>query len=480
MIGLHVSGVTLVMLYIHVEFHHVKLSISASQVAERSDIQAGRHVHKSPLFSHWFAIYLYEEFQKYISDFSASNVSVAGPLLDVVKVFNEIHRIRFEDAIHCGRGIMSDESHQLQKCELTASASYARALDRFLFKDANQHKGACFHQLPVSRKSSAMERPDLYIVQLERHRYEPILLGDVKSEDLEKASKETVAYCVKAMQLRHGVDDWPLLLGLAIAANQAKLFVVMEDNGFVRQIEVCSAMIARASEAYSFFSVLSDAVDYLCRNPLRRSTCGMVPFEGRITTVLDHHNDKDTHVFLCESENRVLKLYDTELKRSISPNVEAMESIRKDYLPNLVVSPLTHNGRVQLLQYDFINGRHKPVNIQQFASIMQDLHILHGAGYVHGDLRKENLVFSVEDNKGWMIDFDLAGKVDTYYPATYNHMNIEERHQHAKAGYPRQKKHDTYALSVIIKKYFGSSHIVQQLQEDDPNLLEIANRLKLP
>ena len=50
---------------------------------------------------------------------------------------------------------------------------------------------------------------------------------------------------------------------------------------------------------------------------------------------------------------------------------------------------------------------------------MQDLHILHVAGYVHGDLRKENLLFGVEDSKAWMIDFDLAGKVNTYYPETY-------------------------------------------------------------
>ena len=91
------------------------------------------------------------------------------------------------------------------------------------------------------------------------------------------------------------------------------------------------------------------------------------------------------------------------------------------------MSPLTHNGRVQLLQYDFIKGRHRPVNIQQFASIVQDLHILHVAGYVHGDLRKENLLFS--DNKALMIDFDLAGKVNTHYPETYNHIDIEERHQ---------------------------------------------------
>lgn len=74
--------------------------------------------------------------------------------------------------------------------------------------------------------------------------------------------------------------------------------------------------------------------------------------------MLDHryHNNRNTHVFLCESENRVLKLYDIELDENISPNVEAMESIRKDYLPNLVVHPLTHNGHVQLLQYDFIKG----------------------------------------------------------------------------------------------------------------------------
>ena len=79
--------------------------------------------------------------------------------------------------------------------------------------------------------------------------------------------------------------------------------------------------------------------------------------------------------------------------------------------------------------------------------------------------------------KAWMIDFDLAGKVNTHYPETYNHIDIEERHQDDAED---KKKHDTYALSVIIKKYSESSQIVQQLQENDPNLLEIANSLQLP
>ena len=78
-----------------------------------------------------------------------------------------------------------------------------------------------FSPTACESKGSAIERSDLYIVQLEGHCYEPILLGDVKLDDLEKAAKKTMAYCIKAMQLRHRVDNWPLLLGLAITANQA-------------------------------------------------------------------------------------------------------------------------------------------------------------------------------------------------------------------------------------------------------------------
>ena len=72
--------------------------------------------------------------------------------------------------------------------------------------------------------------------------------------------------------------------------------------------------------------------------------------------------------------------------------------------------------------------------------------------------RKENLVFSETNDKAWIIDFDLAGKVGSLYPSNYNHCNIEERHTNAKAYSKRERVHDTHALCKILQKFFPRSY----------------------
>ena len=107
---------------------------------------------------------------------------------------------------------------------------------------------------------------------------------------------------------------------------------------------------------------------------------------------------------------------------------------------------------------------------------MNDLGTLHELGYVHGDIRSENLVFSQENGKAWIIDFDLAGKEGTYYPVNYNHLRINKRHSTAKAGFPRKKEHDRNALSVIFGRHYGESHNDVVLISD-MSLSEIAKKL---
>ena len=104
------------------------------------------------------------------------------------------------------------------------------------------------------------------------------------------------------------------------------------------------------------------------------------------------------------------------------------------------------------------------------------------ASYVHGDIRKENLLFSSDDNmKAWMLDFDLAGEENTRYPEIYNAVGIEERHCGAKAKWKRKKVHDTYALSVILEHFYSNNQnsmkIVSMLCCRDPNLLDMCKCL---
>ena len=54
----------------------------------------------------------------------------------------------------------------------------------------------------------------------------------------------------------------------------------------------------------------------------------------------------------------------------------------------------------------------KPHQLCQFAYIMKDLNRLHLKGYVHGDIKKENLLFS--DNYAWMIDYSVGRYVVSF------------------------------------------------------------------
>ena len=66
-------------------------------------------------------------------------------------------------------------------------------MDRFIFSESERAKGACYHQLPVRRAGSGVERPDLYVACLDKTGYPctPVLLCDVKLDNLIAAVWET-------------------------------------------------------------------------------------------------------------------------------------------------------------------------------------------------------------------------------------------------------------------------------------------------
>ena len=54
--------------------------------------------------------------------------------------------------------------------------------------------------------------------------------------------------------------------------------------------------------------------------------------------------------------------------------------------------------------------------------ILEEMKLLHQAGYVHGDLHDTNLMVRQDGQLDFMVvDFDWAGKIDeTYYPMNVN------------------------------------------------------------
>ena len=66
--------------------------------------------------------------------------------------------------------------------------------------------------------------------------------------------------------------------------------------------------------------------------------------------------------------------------------------------------------------------------------IMHALDKLHKKGYVHSDVRLQNMVFP-RDGEAKLIDFDLTDNVGVPYPPNYN-KSLEECHPSPKRNYP--------------------------------------------
>lgn len=75
---------------------------------------------------------------------------------------------------------------------------------------------------------------------------------------------------------------------------------------------------------------------------------------------------------------------------------------------------------------------------------------LHDQGYVHGDVRLQNIVFT--ENDSVLIDFDLAKKVGKAYPTGYNE-SYEERHTDAIRRGKMLKSHDIHSVLYLMEKY---------------------------
>lgn len=181
----------------------------------------------------------------------------------------------------------------------------------------------------------------MFIVELiDKVPCHPVALSDMKIDDEKKSKVETMAYCIQAMRLRQTPDERILLLGLATSNNKAQLFVVVDNDGYATQVEVCTIslqLIYRLS--ISLLSCTEQFTVFLHNLYISNTAPGMVPIRGMgDATVLDLSRTRNAHVF--HSGNTVYKLYDNQFCK-LQPNFDAIQSIDSDYLPDMKVVPLT-------------------------------------------------------------------------------------------------------------------------------------------
>ena len=296
---------------IHTEFHHPCLgSISASAFAKQSSSERGEKVHKAPLYTHWFAIELYNQYLKMQDSLSPveRHECTRESLEFVTTVFKTI--CLMPDAeIFKGRGIMSDP--KLKCNEIAQSTSYARTLDRFLFPSYKMD-GVCLSQCPVVHTSNGgIDTADFCVVKWLNGPATPVLVSDVNLRDLTQATSQTAAYAIRAMEVMSESErerNTPTVcLGLAMGEGKCRLLVYVGDNDFVHEI-----VIATTSEpSQAFFSVLFGAVHSLLKDPIDVIPVGMKPMKDIRLKPLDcTHSGR---VF-CSSDNKtVYKMFDSEL-----------------------------------------------------------------------------------------------------------------------------------------------------------------------
>ena len=111
-----------------------------------------------------------------------------------------------------------------------------------------------------------------------------------------------------------------------------------------------------------------------------------------------------------------------------------------------------NSGNLLVIETPFREGRHFAKTPADFLPIIDELEALHKQGFVHGDIRGFNTVFSSVPNKGWLIDFDFGGfkhLETTVYPEGYKRY-LNDGSRMGSGGKKITEWHDFYALAQLL------------------------------
>jgi hypothetical protein len=134
-------------------------------------------------------------------------------------------------------------------------------------------------------------------------------------------------------------------------------------------------------------------------------------------------------------------------------------------------------GAVDVIAVPFHEGSHVCTNIDQAIAVAKDLKRLHDAGFVHGDIRAMNIVFSSSNpEESCLIDFDFGGEDGkNVYPDGYQFLLVDG-HRLGSYGDPIEKLSDVYALWYVLYR----CHQLDETAEDEADLLFCKQSKKRP
>ena len=81
-----------------------------------------------------------------------------------------------------------------------------------------------------------------------------------------------------------------------------------------------------------------------------------------------------------------------------------------------------HNGPfgISVLRYPYIEGTSENPTVKGWSKILEQVKLMHGINFVHGDLLPRNVIFK-DDDEGDVIDFDLSRQEGSPYVQGFNY-----------------------------------------------------------
>lgn len=452
------------------------LSASASEVAKTKKPEDVFVEH--PVY-HWTLAYelkqAYEEALKLIGSHNSTiTLTVLGDNFSVsLENLQTASRI-FTQALN----IANDEPYQfgmradtnLACQEICFTATCAVALNKLL----NSDRAFILHQGATKKKINSQGGPeaaDLYgAVYDDSYRIcTPILVGEGKKPgDYKSALTQTAKYAHDVMVIRHNyhIQGLPILLGLPFCKDDMSLYVYL--MGQEKPWGMCIAK--SSSKDLALYATIYAACQYMIKHHRVQSEDVV---EKPCLYDLKPLNNR---VFLDENKQKVWKFFNTS-QYFFNVNWELLKLLFDDQK----ITHETIGSDLEVVKYNYIEGNQDPESFSQYKGVISMLHKVHETGYVHGDIRSENMVFYGDTS--FLIDYDLARKEGECYPEEYVYDGFLMRHCDAKPFRSMKQDHDRYSLCYIMEQYTPQSASIKDIiarVHSGISLQELATEMEKP
>ena len=438
---------------------HVDDSSSISTLA-KSASAADSICEKQPIYVHWFGLEMLKAYESAKSQINQSNYPIE------IELDGDTYKIEQDSLQHVTRAIETATPlctnttikpgfrgfkgcPNIRHTEAALTSLVSRALDRFIFPD--QTTGACLHQAPSRRMQKNPEKPDVYIVPFpDRDFYpgEPGVLSDwkLKVGEFDIADRESTLYSGTGVE-EGCKDKFPVLIGIPGTPNYMELQLHVNIHSMFWKLVVASGDPWDGA----LLCTLKAGIEHLIQNSFFTRSAAFdspVPFKDMDEyTILGQRQ----RVFFNKIQKTVYKFFDVTEDDFFHPSILHDLIDKVTVLPDIKLSPpYSDDVRVYTLAYTYVEGKaSRSYDLKAFVGVVEMLSKMHRYGFVHGDIRLNNMVFP-EDGKSYLIDFDFVGKNDsTSYAASFNH-GLCERHKEAVCGRRMMFTHDRSSLAYII------------------------------